>query len=424
MNMRKMPLPITVFCVLLLAPYCFALTTRKEPKPSAPAINSDCGLAAPQTTADIQKAVDAGGIVKFAPGIYELTQTIVLRKSNTIIQGSGPGTVFVFKPTRPQVHCVNDRAFTTPCDVVNTARRQIKQPIAIGDHSFSSVDDVSDLVAGDWLIIEENDRQAGPVIIDWAQVASVSGDVVQLRTSFRTAFPKTHSWDPNGVSSGLGFQRIPHLVEGVQFRDFTVLVPDSGEGVPGISVFAAKGTLIDGVIAQAENGQPLYSYLAKELTVCNSYADGTKSQSASEFASTVDLVIKNNTFSSESAALALDLGTAFFDVSRNYIPASTSIGLYLLYGIHDGIVDNNVISFVRSPAGATGANSIGIAARGCQRVTITRNYLAGGFGSSSMGLTIGAAYSTEVSIPSSQNVITPNSFGSLWGVNYDPSNVP
>jgi hypothetical protein len=391
-----------------------------DPQKTASAVSSDCAPTVPMTGADIQKAVDAGGIVKIPAGVYVFSQTIVVRKSNTIIQGAGPGTVFIFQPSLPQVHCVNDRAFTTPCGVVDTTRRQITHSIAVGDYSFPADGDLSDLASGDWLIINERDRNAGTqVIVDWAQVASVSGNVVQLRTPFRTAFPNARDWDP--VVSGLGFYRISHLVEGVQFRNFTVIVPDSGEAAPCISVFAAKGTLIDGVIAQDRNGQPLYSYLAKDLTICNSNGDGSQSlTSTSEFGSTVDLTVKNNTFSSDSAAVALDLGTAFFEVSRNYIPSSGSIGLYLLYGVHDGTVNDNFISFVRSSSG----NAVGIAVRGSQRVTIARNYLAGGAGSSSIGITIGSTYNTEVPILSSQNQITPNFFGASWAVQYDPTNTP
>ena len=394
----------------------------------APVVNSsppantytNCSLSPPLSTADIQQAIDAGGIIKFGPGVYELNQTIVVRKSNTIIQGSGPGTVFIFKPTLPQVHCVNDRAFTTPCDVIDTPRRQILSPIGIGDYTFTAAGDLSDLTSGDWLIIGEKDRNVGglAVTVDWAQVAAVTGNVVQVRTPFRTAFPNVHAWVSD--VSGLGFYRLPQVVEGVQFRNFSVIVPDCGEGTPAISVFAAKGTLIDGVIAQADNGQPLYSYLAKELTICNSYGDGSKSQNANEFGSTVDLTLKNNTFSAGSAAVALDLGTGFFDISNNYVPLSSNIGMYLLYGIHDGTISGNSISFVDCNSG----NANGISVRGSQRVTIMNNYLAGGAGSGSVGLTIGPSYTPEVPIPSSQNTISPNSFGNRWSVNYDPSNIP
>jgi hypothetical protein len=372
---------------------------------------------------DIQAAVDGGGIIIFPEGTYELTKTIVVRKTNTIIQGSGPGTVFIFKPDLPQVHCVNDRAFTTPCDVEDTVRRQITQPINLGDNSFTAAGDLSDLHAGDWLIVGENDQQVGtPVIIDWAQVESVSGNIVHVLAPFRTAFPNARAWDPK--HSGLGFYRIPQLVEGVQFRNFTVIVPDSGEGAPGISVFAAKRTLIDSVTVQDSNGQPLYSYLAKDLTITNSRGEGGQVQSGSEFGATVDLKLERNTFSSEGAALALDLGTGFFEISQNQIPSSSNIGMYLLYGVHDGMVNDNLISFVRCGNDFHGGNAFGIAAVGSQRVRIKTNYLAGGAGSGSIGISVVPANNTAVPIMSFGNTITPNSFGNAWGVQYDPDNVP
>jgi len=188
-----------------------------------------CG-AGSDSTADIQAKVDAGGTITFPPGTYLLTRTIVVGKSNTVIQGAGPETVFLFKPALPQVHCVNDRAFTTPCDAGNTPRRRIAGPIAVGDKGFGASDDVSDLHPGDWLIITGNDRIPGEVVaIDWAQVASISGSSVQVQTPFRTAFPNARTWDPD--HSGLGFFKLPQLVEGAQFRNFTVVAPDSGQGL-------------------------------------------------------------------------------------------------------------------------------------------------------------------------------------------------
>src|SRR5438034_1330211 len=136
-----------------------------------------CRAALHDSTVDVQSAVDAGGYVTFPAGIYSLTKTIVVSKSNTVIQGVGPDTVFVFEPTLPQSHCINDRAFTTPCDIVRTTRREIIGPIAVGAESFVAADDVSDLNSGDWLIIEEIDRNVGDVVVvDWAQVRSVIGN--------------------------------------------------------------------------------------------------------------------------------------------------------------------------------------------------------------------------------------------------------
>jgi hypothetical protein len=384
---------------------------------------SGCGTATPPlTTSEIQRAVDAGGTIVFPAGTYELSQTIVFTKSNTVIQGAGPSTVFVFKPSLPQVQCVNDRAFTTSCDVFFTPRRQILGPIEVGDSAFTAAGDVSDLRAGDWLIVEEIDQGAGDVVvIDWAQVAATSGNVVQLQTPFRTAFPNARPWDPH--HSGLGFYRSPQVIEGTQFRDFTLIVPDSGQGAPGISVFAGKHTLIDNVKVLDANGQALYSYMANDLTVQNSY--GKADQTLNEFAATVGLTLTDDTFiSGDDAGVGLDFGTGFFQVIGNQVPSSVDLGLYLLYGIHDGTVSDNTIAFVNTSASSSSGNAVGIIARGTQRVNITNNYLAGGSGSGSTGLTIGPEYSVDVPIPSSGNTVAPNKFGAQWGLDYDPTNAP
>jgi hypothetical protein len=375
-----------------------------------------CGSTAGVEGMNVQKAVDRGGTVNFPAGTYLLTQTIVIHKSNTIIRGAGRGTVFVFMPGLPQVHCGNDRAFTTPCDVVDTTRRRITGPIAIGDSSFNSSDSVEDIRPGDWLIIEDKDRKPGEVVnIDWARVATVSGNTVLLRSPFRTAFPNTRPWDES--QSGLGFFVVPRLVQGIQFRDFTVRVPDSGANAPGISIFATMNAVIDNVEVNDSNGQPLYSYLSKGLRVTNSRGNGD--QVLNEFAATVDLTVRDNIFSSNSAAIGLDFGTGYFDISDNKLESSVNSGFYLLDGVHDGMASRNSIQFVRSPSSA-----IGVLARGTQRVTITDNYLEGGAGPASIGLSIGPAYDLDLPISSFGNIVNPNAFGSLWNIDYDPSNVP
>ncbi len=382
-----------------------------------------CQAALHDSTADVQSAVDAGGYVTFPAGIYLLTKTIVVSKNNTIIQGVGPETVFVFQPTLPQIHCANDRVFTTPCDVLTTVRRHILGPIAVGAESFVAAGDVSDVNPGDWLIIEEIDRKAGDVVnIDWAQVESVAGNSVGVQAPFRTAFPNVREWDPE--FSGLGFYKIPQLLEGLQLRNLKIVVPDSGQNAAGISVFAALHTLIDNVTVQNSHGQPLYSYISKDLTILNS--NGAGEQVLNEFAATVDLRLDNNSFSCDrGAGLGLDFGTAFFQVTRNLVPSSLNSGMYLLFGVHDGSITDNSISFVRiSEATGNQDFAVGLLARGTQRVQIIDNYLAGGAGATSIGISIGPAYGLDSPIPSLGNTVFPNLFGSQWGTDYDPSNAP
>lgn len=381
-------------------------------------------------TAEIQAAVDRGGIVTFPAGTYVFTRTIVPHKSNTVIQGVGPETVFVFRPSPPLVNCVNDRAFTTPCDVqrtvqgndvVWTPRRRIVGSIAIGDTSFTASDSVSDLSAGDWLIVEERDPNTSDiVVVDWAQVATASGNVITTQEPFRTAFPNARPWDP--VVSGLGFLKIPQLIEDVQFRNFTLLVPDPGDNAPGISAFAAMNTVIEGVSVRDDNGQALYSYMAKGLTVTNSVSS-CGGQTLNEFGATVDLTITGNSLSCDhDAGFGLDQGTGFFNIVGNEVPASQNAGVYLLYGVHDGTISGNSISFVSNSTPTY--NAIGILVRGSERVIITGNDLAGGAGPASVGISIGTAFFLAVPILSQGNVVAPNTFGPGWSVNYDPTNKP
>jgi hypothetical protein len=380
------------------------------------------GCAGLPSTMDIQQAVDQGGVVTFPAGNYTIRQTIVIRHSKTVIQGAGPQTVFIFQPNFPQVHCVNDRAFTTPCDVESRLRREITRPIAIGDYHFSSNTDVSDLRPGDWLIITEKDRTAGDVIkVDWAKVASTSGKTVEVQTPFRTSFSTDRSWD--SASSGLGFWKVPQLVQGVEFRNIRIIVPDSGSDVPGISVFAAMNTRIDNVIVEDSDGQPLYSYLSSGLTIENSTGKGGRV--LNEFAATVDVNLYGNVFSAdEDTSLGFDFGTGFFQASGNTVPASLDIGMYLLNGVHDGSITQNSFAFVRSGGTYNSGNAIGMLARGLSNVNIVRNFLAGGAGARSMGISIGPAYDAEIPIPSAGNTIGPNDFGQLWGDDYDPTNLP
>ena len=66
----------------------------------------------------------------------------------------------------------------------------------------------------------------------------------------------------------------------------------------------------------------------------------------------------------------------------------------------------------------------GILARGTSGLKITNNYLAGGKGAASVGITIGPAYLLDVPILSFGNTVSPNRFGPSWGVDYDPTNAP
>jgi hypothetical protein len=239
-----------------------------------------------------------------------------------------------------------------------------------GDVSFTASGDTSDLIPGDWLIVNEKDNTVAEiVVVDWAQVASVAGPRVNVTAPFRTTFPNTHPWEP--ANGGLAFYKVPALVSDVEFRNFTLLVPDSGTGAPGISVFGSQNVTIDDVSVQDENGQALYSYIAQGVTIQNS--SGSSGKRTNEFGASVDLELSNNRFSSgDDAGFGLDFGTAFLQADGNVVSSSVNSGVYVLYGVHDGAVTNNTVDFVNSSG-----NAVGILVRGSTNLTITNNTLIG-----------------------------------------------
>ncbi len=395
------------FCTIAIFPGAFMLNGCSGSVADTQAIRPPA-----DDTIAVQQSVDRGGVVRFDSRTYNLSRTIVIRHSGTIIQGAGPQTIFKYTASAVLDHCANERVFTTPCEINDTAPRRIGRAIAIGDQSFLSSNDVSDLQPGDWLIVKDIDSVIGDVvIIDWVQVKSVSGLEVRVQTPFRTAFTTARTWIPG--QSGLGFQRVVSLVENTEFHDFSIAIPDAGPNTlaVGISVFAALHTTIDNVSVDSFRAQPLYAYLSKWVTITNSSARGNSA--LSEFAATVDLTLHNDHFSeSDAAAIGLDLGTAFFDVTGNDTDLSRNIGAYLLYGVHDGIFSNNKISWVNSTA-----NAVGILAEGTQNISISDNYLVGGDGSGSTAI-VTRDNIGEILIPSVNVTMAGNSFGSGWVSDY------
>ena len=353
---------------------------------------------------------------------YYLSRTIVISHSNTTIQGAGSQTVFQYRASSKGEHCVNDRVFTTPCGIDDNPPRRVANAIAVGDDSFAAaaVADVSDLQSGDWLLISDIDSVIGDrVTADWAQVKSVSGLVVYVRTPFRTAFTNARTWDP--AHSGLGFQRIDPLVENVAFRDFVISVPDAGPSIntAGISVFNALHTTIDHVVVEDFDGQPFYSRFSKDLTITNSVGRGHTV--LNEFATTVDLTLNGNHFNTQGTGFGLDLGTAFFSVADNYVDTSSNSGAYLLYGVHDGTVINNQIGEVASSV--TGGSADGMLIWGSQNITVSDNYLAGGAGPNSTGISVRSLVG-EIPMPAVNVLLIDNSFGSGWVMDYEAGTQP
>jgi Right handed beta helix region len=382
---------------------------------------SACGGSTPTSqggddTAAVQAAVDRGGVVTFEARTYHLTKTIIFRNSNTIIQGAGPQTIFEFKATANRIQCTTDRVFTTPCEADYAPPRRVAQPIAIGDMSFVATDDASDLVPGEWVLINDYDNVYGDrAAVDWMQVASVAGNVVYVTQPFRMAFTIARTWIPG--KSGLGFEPVLPLVQNLQFRNFAISVPDTGDpkaSAGGLSLFMALHVIVDHVQVNDYNAQALYTYLSKDVTFTN--CEGIVHNTLNEFASSVDVTIEGNTFSAvNGAAMGLDLGLGFFKVSHNTITQSKNAGAYLLYSVHDGTFDHNNIALVDS---STDISAIGIMAWGVQNVTISDNTLDGGSGSQSAGISVRSQMG-EIEVPVINVTVAGNTFGN-WVFDYEP----
>jgi hypothetical protein len=374
------------------------------------------GVSQPDDTAMVQRAVDRGGVVRFASRTYHLTRTIVVSHSDTVIEGEGPGTIFEFNGRGARAGCVNDRVFTTPCALIHQPARRIAAAIVGGDRSFLAADDASDLQPGDWLIVAEKDAVIGDVVaIDWAQVESVEARVVNVRTPFRMAFSLNRPWDP--LRSGLGFRKVAPLIENTEFRNFAIHAVGAGDSAAaGISVVAALHTVIDHVGADSFGAQPLYSYLARNLTVTASVGSGY--EVLSEFAATVDLTVHGNTFSKQaSASFGLDLGTAWFDVSDNHLQLSRNVGTYLLYGVHDGSFAGNAVGYVYSAG-----NAVGMLLWGDHDIVVENNYLAGGEGPESTAISVRSSRG-QVELPSTRIHLAGNVFGADWTRDYEPGSL-
>jgi Right handed beta helix region len=361
-------------------------------------------------TATLQSAVDKGGTVTLSARTYHLTRTIVLRHSGTVIVGAGPETILDYQPSQgPPQHCGNDRVITTPCAFDDPPPRRIAASIRVGDTSFTAAvaEDLADVHPSDWLLVNVYDSVIGDrIAVDWVQVQSVAGLQVNVTQPFRMAFDATVSWVPK--KSGLGFEPVP-LVENLELRNFKVSVERTpSTNTAGISIFGALNTTIDGVTVENYNGQPLYCYLSKGVTIRNSRGIG--GGVLSEFASSVDVTISDNHFSSNSPGFGLDLGLGFFTVSGNSVDQSANAGIYLLYNVHDGSVVNNQVAQVARTT--QDQSAVGLMIWGSQNITVSNDYLAGGDGPNSIGISI-RSYAGEVPEPDTGVVLNSNVIGNF-----------
>ena len=179
--------------------------------------------------------------------------------------------------------------------------------------------------------------------------------------------------------------------------------PVAGTGAVAISLFGALNAIVENVTVNDPAAAPLYCYLSKGVTFTNNQATG--GTILSEFAASVDVVISNNRFTSDTVGFGLDLGLGFFQVTDNQVEKSGNIGAYALYGVHDGTMSGNSIAYVDSST--AGFNTIGILLQGAQNIHVTGNYLTGGQGSASVGI-LTEAHMGEILEPDTGNTVAGN----------------
>lgn len=345
---------------------------------------------------------NGGGQLDLQPNaIYRTTKRINLAFPNLLLDGHG--ATIRFTSGNPGV---DDRAFAI-AETGTATFRAITGAIALGALTFTAtlLASVTDLVAGDWLVVQETDAGVAntAVFCDWVQVQAVNtgSGVVTTMNPFRMAFPGSH----NTVQ----FHRVATLVNNVTFRDVNIVSTDAVNALPCLTVgIGAKATVLTGCTFQGIKGQAITTYLNNDLKVLGCHLwDG---EVASEFAGVTDLVISGCTvgridITAFTSGFSLDFGTAFFSVYGNQIVNSGNIAIQLVSGVHDGAIFGNMIGYVRD-AGIT--NALGISSLGTQRVQIFGNEFDGGAGASSTAIALGDTTVLTPNIVSSDNKIGPN----------------
>lgn len=350
-------------------------------------------------TVAVQAAITAGAgaTVYFPPGTYKITQILDFGQSNTLFLGT-PGSEILFQPTVPATH---DRAIRIHNGEGFSALRTLTGAVAVGATSIVAANaaDAADLVANDWLIVQETDAGVGGEIalIDWVQVASVGGATITLRNPMRVAFPGTHSTPT--------FRRITTLTQNVTVRDLAVRTTNTTDALLGFAVGVARNVSLQNVRSYPAKGNAFFSYRTAGLSIENSLQIRNAGQST-EFAATVDLSVRGMRAETvdavpDTSAISLDFGTAFFVIEGNRFSNSFNSGMQLL-AVHDGVVSNNVFGYVNATTDAVGITSLG-----SRRVQIINNVFQGGKGNS-VALSIGDTSGWTANITSADNVIGPN----------------
>lgn len=361
------------------------------------------------------------GTVYFPDGDFLIKRQVNIMRSHITIAGAGKGrTRLIFDPESSN-HSVRFTAIHSGDNEANELGHpyDISGTIAIGDMGFEVVDANAgdNLSHGDWILVfsyHPNTAYGGVhgeiVEFDWMQVDSVSGTTINTTTPFRETFGTYGGWT--------FFQKMINLVENVTMRDFTLvnLPHPDGYRTLGITVSAAKDTTLQNLDIISEPGPNFSTYRAKGTRILNCNFKSINA-SSSEISVAVDTLIEGCTFAGEWADEAIDytplllsFGCGFFRLVDNTFINGAGAMLSVLYGVHDGIIANNVFGYAAEKSGG----STGILLRGVQRLMIASNVFRGGGGT---GYAINLGHEFPASGPniySVGNYIGPN-YGDNFG---------
>jgi Right handed beta helix region len=381
--------------------------TTAPPADPPPVVTQTPPPVVTDDTPALQALIAAGGTIQLDARTYHYNKALIPTLSGTTLRGQ-TGTVLEFQSPpvgTPREAGSNDRAIGTD-SMAASVPMQIAQSIAVGDTQFvaASAEDTAGLAAGDWVVItvndpgvaDENTHLGYPTYIDWVQVAAVEGAVVHTVAPFRMAFPNTLPFVPN--DSGLGFVRV-RLMQNLTIENLTIKV-DAGAPVVGVYVLGTLNTTLRNVTIIDPTSDAVYTEESKGTAIIDCNLSG--GSVLNEFSESVDLTISGTTLSYDTVAIALDLGTGFFEVSGNTISHSGHVAIYGFYNVHDGAISGNIIDPITN---INNVGTIGVWLHGSPNVAVNDNTMTG---PGTTGIQADADPSADIAEPVAGDVATGN----------------
>ncbi len=295
----------------------------------------------------------------------------VVNSPNIEIKGAGiNATVISFQPASPATHWHAVEFGSSEFDTGTIT----SGAIALGSDTFT-VSSASNLIVGDWLELSETDTGISattPVVFDWVKIAGVSGTTITTSAPIPTAFSGAHS---TTVFTSL---RAGTFGDGIS--DLSITTTDTVDPLTGIYCLDIGDVSITRVNSSPAYGAGFDSYRSRWISVNDCTANPTTS-AGNEFSSTVDFRLTGDIFtgntassSSDSAALAIDYGSARFAVAGCVFGPAGNINVELTYGDHDGSFTGNHLGYVYN----SGTTPLEISGIGNVNVTVSGNSILGG----------------------------------------------